>query len=89
MVTTTRDLEAANAAPIDSLAKAFEYLAELQHPTGYWEAEMVWNSMLLSQWVITQKIVGRLERIPDDQVTDVNADDEMTTPRDKIDPDDV
>lgn len=66
MVTTTRDLEAANAAPIDALAKAFEFLAELQHPTGYWEAEMVWNSMLLSQWVITQKIVGRLEQIPDD-----------------------
>jgi lanosterol synthase len=27
---------------------------------------MVWNSMLLSQWVITQKIVGRLDSIPDD-----------------------
>lgn len=66
MVTTTRDLETATAAPIDSLAKAYEFLAELQHPTGYWEAEMVWNSMLLSQWVIVQKIVGRLDKIPDD-----------------------
>ncbi|HEX9102152.1 MAG TPA: prenyltransferase/squalene oxidase repeat-containing protein [Polyangia bacterium] len=64
MVTTERATAA--AAPIDSLAKAYEFLAELQHPTGYWEAEMVWNSMLLSQWVIVQKIVGRLDTIPDD-----------------------
>ena len=54
------------APPIDSLARAYEFLAEMQHPTGYWEAEMVWNSMLLSQWVIVQKIVGRLDAIPDD-----------------------
>jgi lanosterol synthase len=66
MVTTTRANDAAPTAPIDSLAKAYEFLAELQHPTGYWEAEMVWNSMLLSQWVIVQKIVGRLDGIPDD-----------------------
>jgi lanosterol synthase len=64
MVTTERPTAA--AAPSDSLAKAYELLAELQHPTGYWEAEMVWNSMLLSQWVIVQKIVGRLDAIPDD-----------------------
>ena len=66
MVTTTRADDAAATAPFDSLAKAYEFLAEIQHPTGYWEAEMVWNSMLLSQWVIVQKIVGRLDAIPDD-----------------------
>ena len=44
----------------DALTRAVEYLASVQYPTGYWEAEMVWNSMLLSQWVIVQKIVGRL-----------------------------
>ncbi|MCU1280677.1 MAG: Squalene-hopene cyclase N-terminal domain, partial [bacterium] len=51
----------AEAAGTDSLQRAYEFLAELQHPTGYWEGEMVWNSMLLSQWVIVQKIVGRLD----------------------------
>jgi lanosterol synthase len=67
MVTTTRALaDEGGAAPIDSLTRAYEFLAELQHPTGYWEAEMVWNSMLLSQWVITQKIIGRLESVPED-----------------------
>ncbi|HWE26902.1 MAG TPA: prenyltransferase/squalene oxidase repeat-containing protein, partial [Polyangia bacterium] len=50
----------------DSLQRAYEFLAELQHPTGYWEGEMVWSSMLLSQWVIVQKIVGRLDAVPDD-----------------------
>ncbi|MDB4968220.1 MAG: squalene cyclase [Myxococcales bacterium] len=27
---------------------------------------MVWNSMLLSQWVMTQQIIGRIGQIPDD-----------------------
>ena len=38
----------------DALTRAVAHLAAVQHPTGYWEAEMVWNSMLLSQWVIVQ-----------------------------------
>src|SRR5262249_37543379 len=36
-----------------------DYLASIQHESGYWEAEMVWNTMLLSQYVILQTIVGR------------------------------
>jgi len=35
MVTTTRADESAPAAPIDSLGKAYEFLAEIQHPTKY------------------------------------------------------
>lgn len=49
-----------------SLQRAHRFLAELQHPTGYWEAEMVWSSMLLSQWVMVQRIVGRLDALADD-----------------------
>ena len=49
------------AAGGDALTRAIEHLASLQSPTGFWEAEMVWNSMLLSQWVIVQKIIGRLD----------------------------
>jgi lanosterol synthase len=41
------------------LARAVEHLASIQHDGGFWEGEMVWNTMLLSQWVIVQKIVGR------------------------------
>lgn len=49
----------------DPLGRAVEHLASLQHAAGYWEAEMVWNSMLLSQWVIVQTITGRT--IPEDR----------------------
>lgn len=52
-----------DAAGTKALVRAVEHLASVQYPTGYWEAEMVWNSMLLSQWVIVQRIVGRLDRI--------------------------
>jgi lanosterol synthase len=48
-----------------ALDRAIGYLVSLQHPTGYWEAEMVWNTMLLSQWVIVQRITGRA--IPEDR----------------------
>src|SRR2546421_6647697 len=66
MVTTRVAADDGGTAPIDSLNRAFELLAALQHPTGYWEAEMVWNSMLLSQWVITQAITGTRDRMPED-----------------------
>jgi lanosterol synthase len=56
-------VDSAEAATADRLTRAVEYLASAQYPTGYWEAEMVWNSMLLSQWVIVQQIVGRLDGI--------------------------
>ena len=52
------------AASGDALPRAVAHLASLQHAAGYWEGEMVWNSMLLSQWVIVQIISGR--PIPDD-----------------------
>jgi lanosterol synthase len=42
-----------------ALARALEHLASLQQGPGYFEGEMVWNTMLLSQWVIVQKMVGR------------------------------
>jgi lanosterol synthase len=40
------------------LARALHHLASLQNAPGHWEAEMVWNSMLLSQYVLTRKMVG-------------------------------
>src|SRR5688572_27930777 len=41
------------------LKRALTNLCALQHAGGEWEAEMVWNTMLLSQVVLTKKIVGR------------------------------
>jgi lanosterol synthase len=41
--------------PLDA---ATRHLLSLQNATGYWEAEMVWNSMLLSQVILTRRIVG-------------------------------
>ena len=41
------------------LTRAVAHLASLQNEAGYWEGEMVWNTMLLSQWVIVQVITGR------------------------------
>jgi squalene/oxidosqualene cyclase-like protein len=41
------------------LERAVEHLVSLQWPSGHWEAEMVWNTMLLSQYVLTRKITGR------------------------------
>jgi squalene/oxidosqualene cyclase-like protein len=55
---------AAPDAPAERhLNDAINHLSRLQYSQGYWEAEMVWNSMLLSQWVITQRICGRLDSI--------------------------
>ena len=41
------------------LAAATSHLASLQHEGGWFEAEMVWNTMLLSQWVMVQFITAR------------------------------
>ncbi|HEV2371527.1 MAG TPA: prenyltransferase/squalene oxidase repeat-containing protein [Streptosporangiaceae bacterium] len=38
---------------------AIEHLCSLQLPDGRWEGEMVWNTMLLSQYVLTHRLVGR------------------------------
>jgi lanosterol synthase len=48
----------------DSLERAVAHLVRLQRPApagvagAYWEAEMVWNSMILSQYVLVRRIVG-------------------------------
>jgi lanosterol synthase len=43
----------------DPLERAIDHLVSIQYPNGYWEAEMVWNSMLLSQYIIVRRITGR------------------------------
>ena len=46
-------------SPRAAHAAALAHLIGLQHPDGGWEGEMVWNTMLLSQYVIVHRIVGR------------------------------
>jgi len=41
-----------------ALEGALHHLASLQQPDGCWEGEVVWNPMLLSQYVIVHRIVG-------------------------------
>jgi len=38
---------------------AFAHLLSLQHDNGCWEGEMVWCTMILSQYVIVQHLAGR------------------------------
>ncbi|MET7335609.1 prenyltransferase/squalene oxidase repeat-containing protein [Nonomuraea sp. NPDC005650] len=38
--------------------RALRHLLGLQHADGCWEGEMVWNTMILSQYVIVRHIVG-------------------------------
>ena len=45
--------------------RAVEHLVSLQEPEGYWEGEVVWNTTLLSQYVLTSKMAGRWP-LPDD-----------------------
>ncbi|MFO0572524.1 MAG: prenyltransferase/squalene oxidase repeat-containing protein [Polyangia bacterium] len=55
--------DAADAADVAELLRAHEravqHLISLQKPDGGWEGEMVWNTMILSQYVIVQHAVGR------------------------------
>ncbi|MFJ8745981.1 prenyltransferase/squalene oxidase repeat-containing protein [Embleya sp. NPDC127516] len=39
--------------------RARERLLSLQRPDGAWEGEMAWNTVLLSQYVITRHLLGR------------------------------
>src|SRR5260370_4572011 len=55
--------QAAGMTEHDHLSRAIDHLSRVQYPSGYWEAEMVWSSMLLSQWIITQRICGKLDTI--------------------------
>src|SRR5271170_2114190 len=52
-----------------SIERAVRHLASLQHAGGWFEAEMVWNTMLLSQWIIVQHVTERTtgRAIPDDR----------------------
>jgi lanosterol synthase len=40
-------------------AAAYSHLCGLQRADGSWEAEMVWCTMILSQYVIVRRVVGR------------------------------
>jgi 2,3-oxidosqualene cyclase len=41
-----------------SLDRGISYLLSQQRPSGCWEGEMVWCTMILSQYVIVQRITG-------------------------------
>jgi lanosterol synthase len=42
----------------DSLPRSLSHLASLQKADGCWEGEVVWNPMLLAQYVLVHKLVG-------------------------------
>jgi lanosterol synthase len=42
----------------DALARALSHLASLQHAGGCWEGEVVWNTMVLAQYVIVHRLAG-------------------------------
>jgi lanosterol synthase len=42
-----------------TLDRALHHLLSLQNPDGGWEGEMVWNTMILSQYILTQRAVGK------------------------------
>src|SRR5580700_5817551 len=51
-------LTTTEALPENALSRALSHLVSLQQPDGCWEGEVVWNPMLLSQYVIVHRIVG-------------------------------
>lgn len=55
-----------------SYRRAIDHLATLQQPNGCWEGEMVWNTMILSQYIIVTHILGRAGRdcVPDPSTRD-------------------
>ncbi len=44
--------------PVD---RALDHLAALQQANGMWEGEMVWNTMLLSQWVLVRRVTATVK----------------------------
>jgi len=45
-------------ADANALERAIKHLRSLQHSDGRWEAEMVWNTMLQSQYVLARATIG-------------------------------
>lgn len=45
----------------DALQRAAAYLESLQNDDGSWEGEMVWNTMLLSEYVIVRHATGHAD----------------------------
>src|SRR5262245_32070244 len=43
----------------EGLERGVSHLLSLQHESGCWEGEMVWCTMILSQYIIVQRVVGR------------------------------
>jgi hypothetical protein len=58
-VTADQCGERAAAGAQDGLTHAVTHLLLRQHAEGYWEGEVAWNTMLLSQYVLTSRMVGR------------------------------
>ena len=48
-----------NTKSVGGLARALDWLAGQQHGDGCWEGEVVWCPMILAQYVIVQRILGR------------------------------
>src|SRR5580704_4670086 len=51
-------LTTTEALPESALSRALAHLVLLQRPDGCWEGEVVWNPMLLSEYVIVHRAVG-------------------------------
>jgi lanosterol synthase len=56
-MTSTASVEGAgpSAGPLE---RAIQHLASLQQPDGCWEGEVVWNAMILSEYVIVHRLAG-------------------------------
>lgn len=53
----------ASCSPVLDLDQAIQRgvarLQALQHPDGHWQGEVRWNTVLLSQWVLVARMIGR------------------------------
>lgn len=50
-----------------ALEQGRRFLASLQHEGGHWEGEVVWNTMITSQYVMVSHLIGR--ELPEDKHT--------------------
>ena len=58
-MSSTSQTNHAYAGLRDALDRASCHVLSLQRKNGCWEGEMVWCTMILSQYVIVQRVVGR------------------------------